>query len=380
MGEQMAKKQKSNASKAEHKILSEFERAEADALFSSIGEGAILTDEEGKISRINKTALQILGLKKDEALGKWFPEVIIAEDEAGNRIPNIDRPITTVFLTGEPYFSKLNYVKKDGTRVAVALTVSPVLINSKPVGAIQVFRDITEEARLEHARDEFIALASHQLRTPATGVKQYAGMLLEGYAGNLTPQQEDMLKKIYESNERQITIVNDLLRVAQVDAGQVKLKKEPTEIVSFLGQVIDEQTNILIPKSQKIIFSHNSEKIMVDIDNNHMRMALENIIDNASKYSPMGKDIKVAVSQNDESATIEIADEGVGIKDNDLDQIFQKFRRLKNKYSTKAGGSGLGLYWAKRIIDLHNAELNVSSAFKEGTVFTIRLPKNPTKA
>ena len=127
------------------------EQTEADALFLSIGEGAFVTDSQGRISRINQVALDILGFSRKELIGAWYPGIIVAEDKTGRVLSNLGRPITQVFLTGRSISSRIYYRRKDGSRVPVSLTVSPVLRNSKPIGAIEVFRDITRELALQQA-------------------------------------------------------------------------------------------------------------------------------------------------------------------------------------------------------------------------------------
>ena len=237
-------------------------RAEADALFLSMGEGAIVTDAEGKVSRINKVALDILGFKSEkEIIGKWYPETVIGEDESGRVLSNIERPIADAFISGKPVFKKMYLRRVGGTRVAVALTVSPVIQNGKPGGAIEIFRDITEEVRLDQAKNEFIALASHQLRTPATGVKQYLGMLLGGYAGELTPEQQKLLLVANESNDRQVHIIDDILRVAAADSGDLVLHKEKVELVELIDQVIKEQASNFASFDQTVSFIYEPAKV-----------------------------------------------------------------------------------------------------------------------
>lgn len=372
----MARASKTRPSRGESEATArnEYRRAESDALFLSIGEGAILTDQLGNISRINNEALRILGYKTEEVVGRWYPDIVVVEDEHEKIIENIDRPITEVFMTGKTVFRRAFFYRKDGTKVAVALTVSPVLVNKKPIGAIEVFRDITEELRLDKARDEFIALASHQLRTPATGVKQYAGILLQGYAGKLSDEQMVMVKTIYESNERQITIINELLRIAQLDAGQITLKKEKTDITQLIREIIKEHDAVLQSRSQIITINCPDTPLLADIDTAHMRMALENIIDNSSKYTPPNKKIFISTSRVASGVKVEVKDQGVGMDNKEIDQIFDKFVRLDNPLSTKVGGTGLGLYWVKKILDLHGAKLIVKSARGKGSTFTITIP------
>lgn len=364
-----------SADKALHPREAELKFAEAEALFTSIGEGVIVTDMNGKISRVNPKTEEILGFRADELLGKWFPQVIVGEDENGRSIPNSRRPIFEIFITGEPVFRRMHYTRKDSSRVAVAVTVSPVMMNGRPIGAVEVFRDITEELKLERAKDEFIALASHQLRTPATAVKQYAAMLLEGYAGELNESQLKMVEKAYESNERQINTINDLLRIAQIDAGRMNLSVSEVNLNQLLQDVVNEHMHKFLAKSQGIELSLPKRTIWAALDQSRFRMAIENLIDNASKYTPEGKNIHVKLGRSKGRVVIEIRDEGVGIPREDYIRIFEKFSRIDNPLSITVGGTGLGLYWVQKILDLHNAKIGVRSRIGEGTTFSIYMPE-----
>lgn len=349
--------------------------AAAEALFLSIGDGAIVTDENGRVSRVNQVALDLLGYKRaEDLLGKWYPTIVVAEDEEGNKVPNWERPITQVFLEGRSISARVYYRRPDNTRMAVFLTVSPVMLDNRPIGAIEVFRDITHEVELERTKDEFISLASHQLRTPATAVKQYVGMLLEGYAGDLTKRQKVILQNAYDSNERQLTIVNDLLRVAHVDAGKVTLIKQPTDVIRLTQDVINGLRSVFKRRRQKIVFIRPRTKIVAEVDVDRLRMVIENILDNASKYTPEGKQVTVEVTQTNQCMSICITDQGVGIAKKDIAKLYQKFSRLNNPLSQLVGGTGLGLYWAKRIIDLHEGTIEVTSKLGKGSSFIIKIP------
>lgn len=243
-------------------------------------------------------------------------------------------------------------------------------------------RKKVEEQRVQHlmqlnrSKDEFISIASHQLRTPATGVKQYVGMLLEGFAGELPPHQRSLLEKAYESNERQLKIVSDLLKVAQVDAGKVILQKKEVLIGEFVGQVVQEQVSILKAREQNLKYEPPEIDFALQIDEASIRMVVENIIDNASKYSEENTTILVSVVDERNMAVIRITDEGVGINPNDKSRLFEKFSRLDNSLSTKVGGTGLGLYWARKIVTLHNGRISYTTNSVKGTTFVIKLPKN----
>jgi PAS domain S-box-containing protein len=229
---------------------------------------------------------------------------------------------------------------------------------------------------LNRAKDEFISLSSHQLRTPATGVKQYLGMVLEGMAGDLSDIQRTFIEKAYESNERQLTIVSDLLKVAQVDAGKVRLRCEIVDIATLLADVIKEQQDTYKMRKQKVSFTQPSLKTTAFVDPVKIRMVLENMVDNASKYSDPGKTVQVTIADEEDMIVVAIKDKGVGIAPEDVDKLFEKFNRIHNHLSNHVGGTGLGLYWAKKVVDLHGGIIKVTSVLNEGSTFSVCLPKN----
>lgn len=237
-----------------------------------------------------------------------------------------------------------------------------------------------EGQRLQHfielnkTKDEFISLASHQLRTPATGVKQYLGMVLQGMAGEVPPAQLALLEKAYESNERQLTVVSDLLKVAQVDAGKVHIRKRPVDVVELIQDVAKEQAETYESRQQTLKVDAESERIYADADQGKVRMVFENLIDNAGKYSDHRKKVTVTISQEPQWVRVDIKDEGVGFAHEDADKLFEKFSRIHNPLSTHVGGTGLGLYWAKNIIDLHGGMIRVDSVVGEGSTFSVYLP------
>lgn len=229
---------------------------------------------------------------------------------------------------------------------------------------------------LNRSKDEFIALASHQLRTPATAVKQYVGMVLQGYAGDVTEQQKQFLRSAYESNERQINVVNDILRVAQLDLKRMVLNKTSTNIPELVDGTLRDASSVFKSREQIIKYSPHVKPIRARVDREQIRMAIGNMIDNASKYTPRGKQIAITVKEaRGKKVSIVIEDQGVGIGKEDLEKLFKKFSRVHNPLSVEVGGSGLGLYWAHEVIQLHEGKINVTSTLGKGTKFTISLPR-----
>jgi signal transduction histidine kinase len=232
-----------------------------------------------------------------------------------------------------------------------------------------------ELTSLSKSKDEFIAITSHQLRTPATGVKQYIGLLLEGYAEPLTKNQRLFLEKAYENNERQLHIVDDILRIAQLDLDKIKLHLIPT----YLNKLAEDSLSSLETRfhlhnqKAKLIKSPQNPQIVADPE--QLRMAIENILENASNYSNERSTVTVKVTTSKyKTARITVKDEGVGINKNDFSKLFQKFSRINNPLTNFVNGTGLGLYFSKKIIELHGGKIKVLSTEGKGTTFIITLP------
>lgn len=232
----------------------------------------------------------------------------------------------------------------------------------------------TKLKELSDAKDEFISMASHQLRTPATIVKQYTTMLREGYAGALTKEQIEMLDSAIVSNERQLEIIEGLLRVARVDAGKVYLVKSDCDVKQYIEAIISGERVTLKSRKQSIVFKKPVGKVNAYIDTKLMRMVLENLLDNASKYSQDGKVLTIGLKQTKEQTSISICDTGVGIRKSDQGKLFQRFSRIENSMSFSTPGTGLGLYWVRKVVELHGGVVDVISRMNHGSLFTVILP------
>lgn len=229
---------------------------------------------------------------------------------------------------------------------------------------------------MNQSKDEFIMLASHQLRTPASGVKQFLGMVIQGYVGEIPERQRELLQRAYDCNERQLKISDDLLKVARIDTGHVSLDKSTVYARNLIREIIAEQESIFIDREQKVLFKPSRQKIPVAVDIKLIYMVFENLLDNASKYSPNGSQITISLQKSKDGKWLVIAikDMGVGIAVEDRKKLFQKFSRISNPLSDIVGGTGLGLYISKKIIELHHGSLTVASRVGRGSTFTVKLP------
>jgi len=232
----------------------------------------------------------------------------------------------------------------------------------------------SEQKKLESAKDELLSLASHQLRTPATAVKQYVSMVKEGFAGELNSEQKKLLSMAYESNERQLTIVDDLLYVARIDAGQAALRPEEVDVSALVASVIDDQKTVTRSRRQVVSFKPQRRAIVAEADPQYLRMILENLLSNASKYSHERTRIDVSVKLSGGNVFISFTDHGVGIAPEDFNDVFLKFSRIPNELSRQIAGSGIGLYLAKQLALLHNGDITFTSKPQKGSTFTVRIP------
>jgi len=238
-----------------------------------------------------------------------------------------------------------------------------------------------KQMEVQNAKDDLLSLASHQLRTPATVVKQYVGMLLQGYGGEITQKQMGMLKHAYDSNERQLQIINQLLYVARLDAGRITLHKERTDIRELLDQVFHEQMVESRQRHQKLFYRQPKKAVIADVDPQYFHMAIDNLVSNAIKYTPEKGSITLSTKKTDEAVLVSIEDNGIGIDAERQKIIFDKFTRLENEMAADVSGSGIGLYLTDQIINLHGGHIVVKSTPGKGSTFTVYLPfttTNPT--
>jgi PAS domain S-box-containing protein len=392
MGKPATPPPKPRISQLQHRAtLEELERYKL--LVDSVQDYAIFwMDPRGYIQSWNKGAEKTNGYKAGEIIGKHFSIFYPEEDQKAKK-PQKELVIARKEGRVEDEGWR---VRKDGTRFWSNVVITALFDESgKLTGFGKVTRNLTERKEhedelhranlqltrqqdelrlLSDAKDEFISLASHQLRTPATAIKQLLGMILEGFMGDVPAGLRTPIQKSYDTNERLIGIINSLLKVAQIDAGKVVLKKTQLKLDYLVQDIVSEHQDTVHKRHQTLSHTSTRRDIIVRADNQYLRMAIENLIDNASKYTFEGGSIEVRTGVKEGSAYVAIKDTGVGMSDADLELLFEKFKRFTNDLSQRVSGSGLGLYWAKKVVELHEGKIKVQSKVGKGTTFTIYLP------
>lgn len=362
-------------------------------LVDSVQDYAIFwMDDKGYIKTWNKGAEKLKGYKPEDIIGKHFSKFYLPDDIEARK-PWKALEVAARMGRAETEGWRL---RKDGSKFWASVIITALYDdNLKLVGYAKVTRDLTERKQhedelmqanailrtqqaelqlLNNAKDEFISLASHQLRTPATAIKQLLGLFTEGFLPDVGEQHLEIIKKAYDSNERQLAIVSSLLKVAQVDAGKLILQQGDCNLKQLLESIIEDFRDSFKVKKQAVALFIHDPGLMIRADSQHLRMALENLVSNASKYTYANGSVTITVSKVRSWVRISVADNGVGIAPRDLDGLFEKFRRIPNDLSEQVGGSGLGLYWAHKVITLHGGRIDVESEVNEGTTFNVYLP------
>lgn len=351
------------------------EQIRVQAMFDSIGTGAVTTDENGKIERINDRALELLGYKRKDLIGKWFPQVIRARDEKKRLIEPLDRPITQSFMTGKPVNTRAYYETKQKGLIPVSINVSPIIVKDRPIGAIEVFDDVSLELEIDRMKSEFISIASHQLRTPLTAISVYSQMLVDGYKGKLNPDQLESLRTIIASTERMNKLISALLDISKLETGKINVKYSVAELDTILTIVVKELEQDAIKKNTELVYDIDDHVFSVNTDALLIGEIYSNLLSNAIKYTPENGKIKLSLKAKKNEYIFCIKDNGYGIPADFREKIFTKFSRAPNIQSVDPDGSGLGLYMAKEIANILKGRLWFkSNPGGKGTSFYFALP------
>ncbi len=347
-----------------------------EAILSSIGEVLVVTDHDMKVSRINAVGEKMLGWRQEELLGKEWFQFVKMIDERGKKIPLLQTPFGRA-LTTTTTTTTSQFVRKDGTIFPATITASQIKMGQDLFGVVVVFRDITKEKEIDKAKNEFISLASHQLRTPLTAINWYVEMLQSDDAGKLMPEQKKYLDEVYKGNQRMVKLVSDLLNLSRLETGRIKIDPVPVQLEEFIADVLADcrgLTKYLTCAIRVVTPKKPLSKIMIDPTLLHQ--VLLNLCTNAIRYSPRDRQCEIVITlvQAEDSIVISVADQGIGIPPETQGRVFEKFFRADNAQSIEAEGSGLGLYLAKKIMDVSGGKIWFESEAGKGSVFYLSIP------
>lgn len=356
------------------------EKAKDEAMLSSIGEGLVAVDREGKIMLVNQVFTDILGWTPEEAIGEYFWDIVKVLDRSGNALNVEDRLVKNVLSSGKSSSITVGdgyeYVRKDGSSVAVSVTASPIKEGAKLLGAVQVFNDATKEKEIDASKTEFISLASHQLRTPLTAMRWNLELILEGLEdGSIPEEYKKSLIELDKANKNLINLVQALLSTSRIDLGTFQISPVEIDAREFLARAIIDYEQLA--KRREVDFDTNFEKAPKTIfaDPQLLLIIIQNLLSNAIKYTGKGGSVMFKFFENsDGSWQFEIEDSGIGIPESQQGDVFAKLFRADNVKGQDFEGTGLGLYILKSIVDTAGGKVYFVSKEGVGTKFTVIFP------
>lgn len=358
------------------------EKTKLQTLLDSIGDAVFAIDTNKKIFLFNRACERISGYRVQEALGVPYNSILTFISEK-------DRTTNALFIQEvleKGHISQMGYntllVTKKGAEIPVADSAAPIVDQTgKVTGVIVVFHDMTKEREVETMKNEFISIASHQLRTPLTAIKWHIEMLKNNDAGTLPDKAYTYLDRTSLSLEKMSKLLNNLLNISRIEEGRIAINPEPMDIIQSTAEIIEEMRPLALEKKQQLTFiSPDQKQKKYLIDSAVLHELLENIISNAIKYSPPTTGlVRVVLKISSQKITWLIQDNGYGIPESDFRHIFDRFYRASNIQKKDIMGSGLGLYVVKQLVDVSGGSIVLTSQENKGTRVTLTYPASGMK-
>lgn len=349
----------------------EKERNKIKAIIDSLVDGLVVLDEQRKIDYLNPQAELLFGVKSENFKGKTIEQVL--------KHPILGQLIRLIQSEKKESAIRKELALDKPEEKVLQVSTAPIVGQSGSIlGLIIVLHDISREKLIERMKTEFVSITAHQLRTPLSSIKWVLKMLLEGDLGPVTKEQTEVLEQAYTSNERMISLINDLLNVARLEEGRFLYKFSRVSLVDLIKKSIDSLNMEAKKREIQLIFEKPKKtlpKIIADAEK--LQLVIQNLLDNAIRYThPKGK-VTVTLRQPKKNyLEVAVKDTGVGIPKNQQSRIFDKFFRADNVIKMQTEGSGLGLFISKNIVEKHGGKIWFESEENKGTTFYFTLPLN----
>ena len=333
--------------------LEEAERAagEARAVFYAIADGVLLTDPFGRVTAMNRALEALTGWTETDARGRPYAEVLpIATDQVGG---------------------PADLVSRSGRRVPVAVSSAPVFdARGRVVGGVDVIRDVSREREIDEVKSALISTVSHELRTPLTLIHGFAELLV--LRDMPVERQRSSAVEILDASRRLARLIDDLLSVSRMESGRLVLDPRPLDLASVVERILSPFRAMAAKHTLRTKLPGSLPVVWGDPDK--VEQILTNLVGNAIKYSPGGGEVLVTVDQDGDTVQVSVRDQGIGMSPRDMGQLFEKFYRVDREEVRRTGGTGLGLYITKRLVEMHGGRLWAESWPGVGSVFRFTLP------
>ncbi|HVX58339.1 MAG TPA: ATP-binding protein [Candidatus Saccharimonadales bacterium] len=367
-------------------------RLSSDFILGAIEDGVVLVGRDGKVNLFNPGASLLTGWKAEEAVSSDVYHVLALLDSKGHPLAPEQHPFAQAIQSGKAVRSSSTTLStKSGKSIIISLVVSPILDEKGMAtgNVVGVFRDITREAEQEQQRNDFISTASHEMRTPVAAIEGYLSLALNPKITTLDENGRKYIQKASDATKHLGQLFQDLLTSSRAEDGRIASYPVVIELGEVLTQVVENERFHAKEKNLTLNYAVSAPqdvagaKVIKPLyycfaDPNRITEVLQNIIDNAVKYTAQGS-ITVRLTGDASVIQIQVSDTGMGIPSEDIPHLFQKFYRVDNTATRTIGGTGLGLFICKKILELYNGRIWIESQLGKGSTFFINLPRLTTE-
>ncbi len=371
------------------------EQAKSDIILNAIEDGVVLIDDQRVIRMFNPAASTITGWPESEALGLDYRSVLKLVDEKNEPYTDAKDPFQRILTDKKPVRdNQASLLARSGKTLALTISVSPLLKKDGTViGAVGVFRDVSEERGQEKRSADFVSTASHEMRTPVAAIEGYLALALNDRVSTIDSKAREYLEKAHESTQHLGKLFQDLLTSTRAEDGRLNNHPSVIEMSDYIEKLAEDlrftaekkglhMEYVMGTQDQSVTTTGKVVRPLyyVYADPERIREVITNLFDNAVKYTEAGT-ISLGLTGNNEVVQVSVRDTGPGIPAEDIPHLFQKFYRVDNTATRSIGGTGLGLFICRKIIELYNGRIWVESALGKGSTFYINLPRlTPQKA
>ncbi len=330
--------------------------------------GLITTDMDGRIETVNPAAEAMFGYTSDELIGQSLKRLMAA--------PAVDAEAMMQRMPGAALDKVTEWParRKDGSTFPMELSLF-TFETSRGLHMAGTVRDISERREIDRMKDEFVSVVSHELRTPLTSIRGALQLVLADPPAFTDDDQAPLLDLALQNCERLIRLVNDILDVSNIEAGQIRLNRQPCDVTAIVHAGIDSVTTMARAASVRFVVE-SAGRLSVDADADRLVQVLTNLLSNAVKFSGARSTVHVRSRSNGDRVEIDVQDRGPGIPEDQIGRLFQKFHQLDSSATRHRGGTGLGLAIARAIVEQHDGTLSVDSRLGAGSTFTVSLPRS----
>jgi PAS domain S-box-containing protein len=345
-----------------------------ELILNSAGEGIFGLDLQGKTTFVNPAAARMLGYEVEELIDRYMYAVLKHSKPDGTPYLPEESPIYATLSAGEVHHvAEEIFWRRDGSSFAVEYVSTPIREQGAIVGAVVIFKDITERQIVERMKDEFVSVVSHELRTPLTSIRSALGVLMSGRLNAQPIKSQRLLEIAFENSNRLVRLLDNILDLERIKSGKVTMEKRLCRAADLMAQAVEVMQTMAEKAEIRLFVMPVSIQLWADPD--RIIQTLTNLLSNAIKFSPPNTTVLLSAELQDEQTVLfRIQDRGRGIPNDKLETIFDRFQQVDASDSRHQGGTGLGLAICRSIVQQHGGQIWAESTLGEGSTFYFTLP------